>query len=689
MPAPEDYMWKGAGGCALFGASTFERLLPKPGSIRMSTAELISIEEFDNFREVRDLSPFDVTDALISAVRSLDEREELEPYFLAILTDCNETAHGPAELVDIFTHKVTVKRKHGLAAFILKGKSFSKVRPQHVAHQIYRLEKMSGLKYVVFAATGTILDEAKEQFCSTAERIGARYAIFDAIDIARLLVAYGYLCPRDASRIVAGRCKCGYSPRKRILNLFQVESLKSLNEAHELGQKAGVVVLPPGSGKTRIAAEDAAHQGAQHTLYVAHTHEILDVAQSEFEAVFGCDNVTRHSERASFGTASRVNITTIQLVSLRMNELSLEAFDYVIIDEFHHAAAPTYRALIEAVDPDFLLGLTATPFRSDRQDIFELCGQNVVIQFGLRSGIEKGILCPYHYYGCFDNINYSMIRHNGVSYDARDLERSLIIPKRDEAIIKKWLSLAEGKPTIAFCCSHRHAERVAQSFNTWDIPAAVYISNTSLEERIQLIDQLQDGDLKVLCVVDVLNEGADLPFVECLLFLRPTESKRVFYQQLGRGLRKYVGKRHCVVIDFIGNFRNAYRIVEYQGLLDSYEEETVASFLGLRSSKDVLNLPLGCVVEFDDRVIDIFAEQTHSARFATRHNIGRILTYQYVKLARRLGRLPTRRDVDRYSLLHSELYDLAFNGWKNFMSSVVKDDNILPFIEPKQKKGAI
>jgi superfamily II DNA or RNA helicase len=627
---------------------------------------LIRIDDFDNFREIRGFPAESVSKELQDVVRNLDEREELEPFIRSILFDTSITPHGPAEIVDILTHKVSVKQKTGLAAFIIKGKSFAKVRPVHVAHQIYRLEKIVGLEFSVFVATGVILDGAKEQFCSTAERLGVQYAIFDTIDLARLFVSHGFLCPRDARRIIAGRCQCGYSPKKRIFNVLQRETLKVLTEAHNIGQYAGLVVLPPGTGKTRIAAEDAKKFGVKRVLYIAHTQEILDVAQSEFEAVFNTKEVTRHSKGSTLSDLNKVNIATIQLVHRNLAKICSNTFDYLVMDEFHHAAAKSYRKLIDQVKPTFLLGLTATPFRKDRQDILRLCEQNVLVNFELRIGIETGILSPYHYFGCFDDINYSNIRHNGFRYDIRDLERALVIPERDGAIIRKWKEYAEGKPTLAFCCSHRHAYRVSQSFKGSGIPAEVYLSSTTAHVRDDLINKLQLGDLRVLCVVDIMNEGADLPFIECLLFLRPTESQRIFYQQLGRGLRRYVGKSHCIVIDFIGNFKNAYKVVEFQGLLPFTEDETFVAFSQLHNPKEILNLPLGCEVFFDDRVIDIFARQTLDPAHATRHNIGRILVYQYTKLNRRLGHRPTRKEVDRNLLLSSELYKLVFSSWKNF-----------------------
>jgi superfamily II DNA or RNA helicase len=217
---------------------------------------------------------------------------------------------------------------------------------------------------------------------------------------------------------------------------------------------------------------------------------------------------------------------------------------------------------------------------------------------------------------------------------------------------------------------------VRRSFYDQGVPAEVYISSTPFEERRRLVRRIQDGETNVLCVVDVLNEGADLPFIECLLFLRPTESKRIFFQQLGRGLRRYVGKSHATVIDFIGNFHNAFRIVEYHGLLPFYEDEPGGALRQARTAKDVLNLPLGCEVSFEDRVIDIFAQQAYDPAHATRHNIGRILFYQYRRLERQLGHRPSRREVDRYQILHSDFYRLVFGSWANFERIVSASDGL-------------
>lgn len=594
---------------------------------------LVPVEEFDNFRLMRVVDAASITPGLRSVVRSLDEREEMEPFLRIILADDAQTPHGPAEIVDIFTHKLTRKGTHGMAAFILKGKSFKTVRHSDVAHQIYRLEKIEGLRFAIFATPGVVLDAAKEHFCATCERMKVNYGFLDATDLARLFVAAGFFCPRDASRISAGRCKCGYR-QHQFLNILQQDALKSLLDAHAIGQKTGLVVLPPGSGKTRIAAEDSKRFNAQRILYVAHTQEILDVADSEFQAIFGSKEVGRIERPFRATSTKRVNLATIQLFARHLANFGKDKFDYVVVDEFHHAAAASYRKLIAHLSPQFLLGLTATPFRGDRQDIWKLCGENTIVSYELRGGIETGVLVPYHYYGCFDDLDYTKIQTHGTTYSIQDLERALTVPERDHAIIKKWREMAESRPTLAFCCSIIHADRVAAHFVKAGVSSAAYTSSQSWEERKRRLEQFKNGALKVLAVVDVFNEGADLPFLECLLFLRPTDSKRIFFQQLGRGLRRYPGKAQCLVIDFIGNFKNAYRIVEYQGLLPVEEDDGFVGRRGPKTAKEFLNLPLGCEVHFDDRVINLFASQAFNPANANRHNIGRILIYLYQRLER-------------------------------------------------------
>ena len=635
---------------------------------------LTAFDSFDNFQPAKDIQLHQKAE-VIEKVKSLDEKEALEPFIQAILNDTNKTPHGPAELVDIFTHKVTLNRVPGVAAFILKGKSFPTIKPKDVSHQIFRLEKISALKYTFLVAPGIILDEAKEQFISTAERLNCHYSIMDANDLARLFVAFGFICPRDSELVAGGVCSCGYRPRNRTSNILQQDALRALSDTHKFGHRSGLVILPTGAGKTRVAVKDIHQQECRLVVYTAHSHEILQSAAEEFKNVFSKDEILSSDIITSSASLRRVNLITIQSLIRNLDKFSGVEVDYFVVDECHHAAAPSYQRAINTLRPHFLLGLTATPFRGDHKDVIDLCGGNIVVNHELRMGIECGVLCPYHYYGCFDNIDYTQINRNGNRYDIRDLERFLIIPERDNAIISKWVEKAANVPTLAFCCSHTHALRIKESFRERGIPSEVYLSETSQEERLLILDRFRIGNIKVLCVVDVLNEGVDLPFVECLLFLRPTESKRIFFQQLGRGLRRYYGKSACIIIDFIGNFKNAYKILEYQGL-EPEESEIVDSLTTTHSTiKEILNLPIGCTVDFDERVIGIFGDQTQNLAFATRHNIARLLVYQYERLAIKLGHYPSKKEVDRSLIVGSRFYAMVFGSWDAFIQKAINAES--------------
>jgi len=635
----------------------------------------IRLEEYDQFRSLKDFSRDCVTEELKNIVRQFRESENLEEMLLNILNDPNRTPHGPVEITDILTLQLSHRHKLGVAGFILKGRSFATVRPADISHQVFRLRRISDLKYAVLGYVGNLLDEAREEFIHTAEDLGVDYTIIDVVDFARLAVVEGILCPRDANRLVNGRCDCGYRAKGDHLNFLQKDALAHLNDAHELGQESGVVIMPTGSGKTRIAAVDSFKFGAERILYIAHTYEILDVAEREFAHIYGIDSIYKGFTYDDSTPTPSIHLSTIQSISRNIDTIDEDGFDYVIIDEFHHAAAKSYRKLISQINPKFFLGLTATPFRGDRQDVIELCDGNVIVQYELRTGIDGQILVPYHYYGCFDNVDYSRITVRNNGYSIRDLNKTLIIPERDEAIITKWRELAENLPTLAFCCSQLHAKRMANSFNEAGINAADYLASTPINVRNELVERLRYGELKVLCVVDVLNEGVDIPFVECLLFLRPTESKRIFFQQLGRGLRKSPGKEKVIVLDFIGNFHNSYKIVDYIGLLPE-EQPTFVDTTRSRSTKEILNLPMGCEVHFDDRVIELFASQILDPRRATRHNIAQILIFEYRKTSRRLGHPASKREIDRMQLLDSDFYKLVFGSWKSFEELMANDEFI-------------
>jgi hypothetical protein len=285
-------------------------------------------------------------------------------------------------------------------------------------------------------------------------------------------------------------------------------------------------------------------------------------------------------------------------------------FDYIIVDETHHTAAPTYKNIFSYFKPKFILGLTATPERMDRKDILHYYDNNVVFEMDQEEAIKKGYLVPFHYYGFKDDVDYSEIYFNGFRYDVEDLNKLLIIEKRDEAIIKKFKELAPNRKTIGFCVSTEHADWCAEQFRKAGISAISIHSNLDesdetidTKDRDKLIENFRKNKYQVAFVVNMFNEGVDFTDVECLLFLRPTESKAIFIQHMGRGLRIHPKKENVIVLDFVGNYRTAGLILSGLGLKNGIKD-----LKKIRKGEKIIYFydNNGCIVEFEEEVVDVF-----------------------------------------------------------------------------------
>jgi hypothetical protein len=269
---------------------------------------LISLRRIGSFERYQAVTGQEIGEHVIDSVRGLDERTEIEPWLMSILNDTNSTPHGPSEIVDVLTHKLTVDGEERLAAFIIKGKSFPTVRPVHVSHQIFRLNRISDLAVAAFVSTGNVLDEVKEEFLHVATAIGCDYFFLDAHNLARIFVGYGYLCPRDGRRVLKGRCQCGYTPTTHPSNILQEEALRCLSDAHANHEKSGAIILPTGAGKTRIAVTDVYRRDIQRAIYVAHSHEILEDAEVEFQRFYSTEDVKRFESPPSKQELRKINL---------------------------------------------------------------------------------------------------------------------------------------------------------------------------------------------------------------------------------------------------------------------------------------------------------------------------------------------------------------------------------------------
>ena len=336
-------------------------------------------------------------------------------------------------------------------------------------------------------------------------------------------------------------------------NYMQRRALKELNRIRAMGATRALVTASAGSGKTYMAAFDALNFNPDRLLYIAHEGSILKKSLETFQRIFGNDKTYGEftGEYKEFD-ADFVFSTNITM----MNSLELfpkNHWDYIIIDECHHAVADSYRKIIEYFEPQFLLGITATPERMDRGDVLGLFDQNMPYELRLRDAIINGLVVPFKYYGIRDElITYGINEtkgHKFVEQFSDDSHCEFIVK-----MIENHRLPGQKLKALAFCRDISHARRMAQAMEDY-YHTCVLTGKNSVGERVRTYKDLQDdsADLEILFTVDILNEGVDIPAVNMVLFLRPTDSQTVFIQQLGRGLRNYEGKKFVTVLDFIGN----------------------------------------------------------------------------------------------------------------------------------------
>lgn len=335
-------------------------------------------------------------------------------------------------------------------------------------------------------------------------------------------------------------------------NYMQRAALKELNRYRAMGINRAIAIAGAGSGKTYLAAFDARNFNPKRLLYIVHESSILKKSLETFQVLFGPDvYYGLYTGEAKESDADFLFATNI-LMSRDLELFPKDTFDYIVIDECHHAVADSYRKIIEYFEPEFLLGLTATPERMDNQDVLELFDKNVPYELRLRDAIINDLVVPFHYYGIRDElVDYGLNSKQERKMLAQIVAEDHCAFIHDE--VEKYRP--EGKlKALVFCRNVTHARQMAESLGSY-YHTAYLTGKNSVGERIRAYNDLQDetADLEMLCSVDILNEGVDIPGVNMVLFLRPTESSTVFIQQLGRGLRKYPNKPYVTVLDFIGN----------------------------------------------------------------------------------------------------------------------------------------
>ena len=466
------------------------------------------------------------------------------------------------------------------------------------------------------------------------------------------------------------------SKEDNVINIFeprgaQIEALYSLEKSREEGFDKGLVVAATGIGKTYLSAFDSAKYNK--ILFVAHREEIIKQAAQSFKNVRNSDDIgffysNQKDTKNSFIFALVQTLGKEQY--LNEEYFSKDYFDYIIVDEFQHAVYSNYKKIIDYFTPKFLLGLTATPERLDSKDVFALCDYNMVYEVRLKDAINKGWLVPFRYYGIYDEtVNYEDIDYKNGKYDDKQLEEALMLNKRGEVILNHYLKY-NSKRAIGFCTSRHHAEYMAKVFNENNIPSAAVYSGEKgeySEERNIALSKLTSGEVKVIFSVDLFNEGLDVPAIDMVMFLRPTQSPTICLQQLGRGLRKFKDKKYLNVLDFIGNYKKA-NLVPF--LLSG--KEYSASECKKNKQGDY-EFPEECIVDFYFRIIDIFKKQAEREM-----RVKDKVKEQFEIVSQMLGYRPSR--VELFTYIDDEVYQnirsKAMNPFSNYLEYIKENDKL-------------
>lgn len=430
----------------------------------------------------------------------------------------------------------------------------------------------------------------------------------------------------------------------------QIEALYALEASRAEGAAKGLVQAATGIGKTYLAAFDSIQY--QHILFVAHREEILKQAAVSFQ------NVRKSEDYGFFNSSQKDTDKAVIFASvatlgkeqyLNPTYFSPDYFDYLVIDEFHHAVTAQYQKIIDYFKPQFLLGLTATPERMDGRNIYEICDYNVPYEISLKDAINKGLLTPFRYYGIYDKTDYSRFRTERGRYREQDLNSAYIGNKERYNLIFNYYRKYSSQRALGFCSTRKHAEDMAREFSKRGVASLAVYSNADgaySEERKAAIEKLKRGEIKVIFSVDMFNEGVDIPSIDMVMFLRPTESPVVFLQQLGRGLRKSRKKEYLIVLDFIGNYEKAGLVPHLLSGKSSFEKSAADRIC------EEWDFPDGCIVDFDLQLLDLFQEMSKKGQ-----TIREQIQSEYRRIKEYLGKVPSRMELFTY--MEDTIYQLC------------------------------
>ncbi len=466
-------------------------------------------------------------------------------------------------------------------------------------------------------------------------------------------------------------------------NRMQDEAIAKLDRLRKSGQTRALAIAATGSGKTYMSVFDALQFKPRRLLFVVHRDTILTKARASFDSVLQ-KTVQGYSSGLFTGYAKdgekRYVFATRDTLSRHLHEFKRDDFDYIVIDEAHHAVSPAYREILDYFRPKFLLGLTATPERCDSGDVFALFGNNVAVEIRLRQALEYGLVCPFHYFGITDceGIDYgSLKKRPGESGYLEEAGRLLMQSRRTDYILKKlefYGHDGEGKwKILGFCASVKHAEFMAQEFCRVKGAgfALALCGDDAGAYKEQKIRELEDdaAPLSAIFTVDLFNEGVDIPSVNTVLMLRPTQSPIIFVQQLGRGLRKHEGKHFLTVLDFIGNYQSSYLMAIALNGRSSYDRDS----LKVAVKSDFADVPGSTHIIMDRIPKEQILRQLEQERFYSARRLREnYLSFKHVNG----GRVPFLCDYLRHDGAYDPLNFTLNKAYKTYFGFVNSQEQL-------------
>ncbi|HDG4767643.1 TPA: DUF3427 domain-containing protein [Staphylococcus aureus] len=458
-------------------------------------------------------------------------------------------------------------------------------------------------------------------------------------------------------------------------NLMQAEALRSLKAIRDKAKDKALIISATGTGKTILCALDVREVNPNKFLFIVHNEGILNRAKEEFKKVLPIKN------DSDFGLLTgkhrdvdaKYLFATIQTLSRDDNfkQFDEKEFDYIVFDEAHRSAASTYQRVFNYFKPKFMLGMTATPERSDELSIFELFDYNIAYEIRLQAALESDILCPFHYFGVTDYV------HQGIKEDDVTKLRYLTSDERVNYIIQKtdyYGYSGEILQGLIFVSSKKEAYDLADKLSSKGIKSVALTGDDSVNYRQIVIEKLKEGKINYIITVDLFNEGIDIPEVNQVVMLRPTESSIIFIQQLGRGLRKSSNKEYVTVIDFIGNYKTNYLIPIALSGDQSQNKDNYKKFLTNNDSINGVS-----TINFEE----IAKKQIYNSLDAVSLNQNKLILKAYEEVENRLGHMPLLMDfIQQHSIDPSVIFS-KFSNYYEFLVRYKKIDALLTENESK------